>query len=244
MARIALYLVCATGLTVIGARMIHWTTSEAHAQYAHDDWRRAEREWCRDSAAHRPEIPPVIRKPAEEHKEKSRIVRTLLGLIDEFDPDDNDGKDNDRNQKNAGDGDEFDGDYNSSETRDLMRRVLREADPELARSLGKNSLRLIAEANCKPKRLAIYLHCEKLDRRHRDEIRNGVHVIEFDKDKHGGDDRFDDDECEHIVYPLRWGTVEKPIPPKNDPRPEVERRQRERARQANETSGEDPFGAK
>jgi len=222
MTRLALYLVCATGLAVIGARMFNSTT-QAHAQI-NRDFDRAEREWCDDSAKHRPAVPPVIKEPAEEGDDKSRIVKTLLKIIDELDG-------------------EFDGDgeHNSKDYRNLLRRVLRQADPELARSLGPHSLRLIAEANCKPKKIAIYLHCDRDDRvgepdPYHANRRDGAHNIPHDAP-------FENPECKE-VRPLRVGTIDNPIPPKNDPHAKTDDQQPPQpAKKPNPTdpSGEDPF---
>jgi hypothetical protein len=215
MKRIALYMICAAGLAVIGTKLIY----SASAQSQHDA-QRAEEQWCRDSATHRPEIPAKIEEPAKEDEEKSPIVKALLEVIAEFDGDEDD---------------------NTKESRDLLRRVLREADPELARSLGKNSLRLIAEANCKPKRLPLYLHCDKDDQDGKDQ-------------GDGSDAQGDTAECPHIAYPLRWGTVENPLTLKDKlelerkwcqekQKPAAEKKKAASEKATDETLGEDPFGA-
>ena len=123
---------------MIGAKMIHMTT--VHAQ-SPDGTEEPCDERDREKYPHRPEVPSKITEPAEEGEEKSQIVKELLKLIDEFDDD------------------EFGDD--ADDKRDLLRKVLREADPELARSLGKNSLRLIQQANQRPPVIDIAKHCYK-----------------------------------------------------------------------------------
>jgi len=141
MIRIALYIVCATSALVVGAKMIRMTAVQAQV----NDGAASDEENCDENDLkkypHRPHIPAKITEPSEEGEEKSPIIKELLKLVDEIDF-------------------EGDDDDDVDDQRDLLRKVLREADPELARSLGKNSLRLIQQANRRPPVIDVLKCCE------------------------------------------------------------------------------------
>ena len=168
MIRIALYLVCATAATVVGAKMIYMATAQAQAPDAAD-------EKCDEhdlkKYPHRPEVQPKITEPAEEDEEKSPIIKELLKLVDEI----------------------RGGEDNSKDNRNLLRKVLREADPELARSLGKNSLRLIQEANRRPPVIDVAKHCvEERDKKPDEEEKKPEPEKKSDNKQPAGEDPFGD----------------------------------------------------
>ena len=238
MTRFALYLVCVAGLAVIGTRAVQWNSDEARAQAYSSDSKltlsqRLQLEWCLKHGGIRPDVPPKIEEPAEEDEEKSPIVKAILKVLDEFDGDEGEG--------------------NTDETRDLMRRILREADPELDRSLGKNSLRLIAEANAKPKELMLYIRCENDEDRSTE--RGKAESDPEIEPREGIRDTLGEPRCPNHITARYLGTVDNPITLEEALRLREKRCEKPRTKPAESPdeesepdesgspAGEDPFGA-